>query len=342
MERRDLTSIRDLSDAAVHHLVERGAWFATEAAAGRAMRRRPLDGCVVGSYFRVTSTRTRTAFASAALRLGAGHIAYGPRDLQLNTGETAEDTARVLARMLDALVIRTAGDPAEIRVFAGQRGMSVINAMSSDEHPTQALADLTTLHRHFGRVAGVRVLYVGEGNNTAAALALALGRYPGVELCLCTPPGYGLEPEIAAEARRKADGHGSSVTECHNPAAAIRDADVVYTTRWETTGTTKHDQEWRSVFAPFQVGQALMDKNPRAVFMHDLPAHRGSEVTCSVLDGPSSIAFEQAENKLHSAKAVLEWCLTRPTAGAPADDGAASCFADGDSSGSGRLARPPP
>jgi ornithine carbamoyltransferase len=305
MERRHLTSIRDLADEELHQLVERGAWFATAAARGH----QPLAGHVVGSYFRATSTRTRTAFASAALRLGAGHIAYGPGDLQLNTGETVGDTALILARMLDALVVRTAGDPAEIRSFASQGTMSVINAMSSDEHPTQALADLTTLLRRFGRITGLRILYVGEGNNTAAALALALSRYQSVDFCLCTPPGYGLEPDIAGQSQRQAKEHDSSLTETHDLATAIRDADVVYTTRWQTTGTAKHDPDWLRVFRPFQVDEALMSAHPRAVFMHDLPAHRGFEVTGAVLDGPSSIAFDQAENKLHSAKAVLEWCL---------------------------------
>jgi ornithine carbamoyltransferase len=245
--------------------------------------------------------------------------------------------------MLDALVIRTAGDPAEIASFASQGRMSVINAMSLDEHPTQALADLTTLHGQFGRVAGLRILYAGEGNNTAAALALALSRFPGVEFCLCTPPGYGLAPEIAAQAQRWAGNHESSVTECHHLAAAMRDADVVYTSRWETTGTAKHDQDWRPVFEPFQVGPSLMERNPRAVFMHDLPAHRGSEVTCDVLDGPASIAFDQAGNKLHSAKAVLEWCLAadRPWP-ARANGGQASRSLDGDSFRSGSLTHLPP
>lgn len=303
--RRHLTSIRDLSDADLRHLPERGAWFAS----GVSRQHHPLVGYVIGSYFRATSTRTRTAFASAALRLGAGHVAYGPGDLQLNTGETIEDTALVFARMLDALVVRTAADPAEIRALAGQDTMSVINAMTSDEHPTQALADLTTIIRHFGRIDGLRILYVGEGNNTAAALALALSRFSDVEFCLCCPPGYGLPPELVTEAQRQAKQSGSAVTECYSISAAMRDADIVYTTRWQTTGSTKQDPDWMRVFEPFRVDESLMRQHPGATFMHDLPAHRGFEVTGAVLDGPSSIAFDQAENKLHSAKAILEWCL---------------------------------
>lgn len=181
---RHLISIGDLSDDDLYAIVERAAAFST----GTVGRTRPLEDDVVGVYFSKTSTRTRTAFSAGALRLGARIIAYGPGDLQLNTGETSEDTGRVMSRMLDVLVARTAGDPAEMRAWANQDRMAVINAMSADEHPTQALTDLTTLLRHFGRINGLRVLYVGEGNNTASALALALTRYSGTELELRTPP----------------------------------------------------------------------------------------------------------------------------------------------------------
>ncbi|KKK06541.1 ornithine carbamoyltransferase [Micromonospora sp. HK10] len=302
---RHLTSVDGLSDAELHHLVQRSAWYAGPGAAGV----RPLEGCVVGSFFRTTSTRTRSAFATAALRLGAGHVAYGPHDLQLNTGESMEDTARVLGSMLDALVVRTAADPAELRALLAQNRMAVINAMTADEHPTQAIADLSTIELHFGKIAGLRVLYIGEGNNTASALALALSRYANVEFCLATPPGYGLDSSFLERARTQAAQRGAQVDEVHDVTEAMEDADVVYTTRWQTTGTSKADPDWRTSFLPFQVNDALMHRNPRAVFMHDLPAHRGEEVTPEILDGVSSIAFRQAEQKMHSAKAVLEWCV---------------------------------
>ncbi|MEV7287860.1 ornithine carbamoyltransferase [Streptomyces sp. NPDC093252] len=301
---RHLISIDDLSDADLSALVARGAAFS----AGTAGRPAPLDGDIVGVYFSKTSTRTRTAFSSGALRLGARIVSYGPGDLQLNTGETSEDTGRVMSRMLEVLVARTAGDPAEMRAWAAQDRMAVINAMSAEEHPTQALTDLTTLYRHFGRVEGLRVLYVGEGNNTAAALALALTRFPGAELELRTPPGYGLAAAYRERAAAQAGRYGSVFRERHDMADLPAGLDAVYTTRWQTTGTSKPDPHWRSVFAPFQVTAALWESSPKAVFLHDLPAHRGDEVTAEVLDGPASIAFEQAENKMHSAMAVLEWC----------------------------------
>ncbi|KWT63844.1 ornithine carbamoyltransferase [Streptomyces albus subsp. albus] len=302
---RHVISLRDLTNADIDRIVQRGVEFAT----GPAPRDEPLRGRVIGVYFSKTSTRTRTSFVTGALRLGARVITYGPDDLQLNTGESLDDTARILGGMLDGLVIRTAGDPAEMRAFA-EHCPAVVNAMSADEHPTQALADLTVLRHRFGTVNGMRLLYVGEGNNTAAALALALPRFSGVEIEFRTPKGYGLAPEVLAEARRLASRYGNRVTERHDMEHLPVALDVVYTTRWNTTGTSKADPEWRRDFAPFQVNSAVLERYPGALFLHDLPAHRGEEVTAEVLDGPASIAFEQAQFKRHSAMAVLEWCLT--------------------------------
>jgi ornithine carbamoyltransferase len=219
--------------------------------------------------------------------------------------------------MLDIVVARTAGDPAVLRAWAsadagratdsGSSGLGVINAMTADEHPTQALADLTTLAQQFRRVEGLRILYIGEGNNTATALALALTRFKDVVLELRTPPDYGLPADFLDRARAQAARTGAEITERHHMDDLPGGFDVIYTTRWQTTGTAKHTEDWRETFAPFQVGVGLWKSSPRAVFMHDLPAHRGEEVTAEVLDGTSSIAFRQAENKMHSAMAVLEW-----------------------------------
>ncbi|MEV4313126.1 ornithine carbamoyltransferase [Actinocrispum sp. NPDC049592] len=303
-ERRHLISIDDLTDDDLYQIVQRGTRFS----AGAAEDARPLAETIVGVLFRKTSTRTRTAFSAGALRLGARLITYGPGDLQENTGESVEDTAAVLSRMIDVLVARTSGPEAELRAYANQSRMSVVNAMSAAEHPTQALADLTTITRHFGGVEGVRVLYVGEGNNTASALTLALSRYAHTELYLRTPPGYGVEQTFIDRAEVSAKRSGAVVEQRHDMDDLPR-VDIVYTTRWQTTGTTKPTPDWRTVFAPFQVNEAVMAACPGAVFMHDLPAHRGEEVTAAVLDGPKSIAFSQAENKYHSARAVLEWCV---------------------------------
>lgn len=301
-----LLSVKDLDPSDLLYLVERGLRMRSARA--------PLDslrGKAVGIYFRKTSTRTRTSFTVGGARLGATTIAYGPQDLQTNTGESIEDTARVLSGFLDALVIRTAETLAEMRTLAGQDRMAVVNAMSENEHPTQAIADLTTLLEHFGRLQGLHVLYAGEGNNTAAALALAMSRIPDMRLTLLTPEGYGLSPEVLEESRAFARDSGAAVEEHHDLDHLPRGVDAVYTTRWQTTGTTKPDPEWRRYFEPFSVTPALMGEvaGPGAVFMHDLPAVRGEEVAAEVLDGPQSIALRQAENKMYSAMAVLEWCV---------------------------------
>ncbi|SHH72095.1 ornithine carbamoyltransferase [Chryseolinea serpens] len=302
---RHLISLRNIADEDIRVMVSRGLAFSNRQATPDGL----LKNKVIGIYFRKTSTRTRTAFSSAALRMGAQIISFGPNDLQENTGESINDTTLVLSRMLDGFVARTAGAPAEMEAFAAQNRMAVINAMSMDEHPTQALADLTTIVQHFNSLSGIRVLYVGEGNNTASALALALPRFAKTSLYLYTPQGYGVPEEAMASARQTARRTGATVSEHHDTSKLPEEVEVIYTTRWQTTGTSKPDPKWRDAFSPFTVSQKLMDKYPNAIFMHDLPAHRGEEVESAVIDGSKSIAFDQAENKFHSATAVLEWCL---------------------------------
>jgi len=269
-----------------------------------------LTGKIIGIYFRQTSTRTRTSFTAGAIRLGASCIAYGPNDLQTNTGETLADTARVLSQFLNAIVVRFSGSNRDLGELANQSSMAVINGMSCDEHPTQAIADLATMQQHFGSVEGLHVLYAGEGNSTAVALALALSRIRNARLTLLTPLGYGLPQAVLTTARDFASRHGAVVEERHDAEDLPSDADVVYATRWQTTGTSKADPNWESVFEPFRVTRRMIEAaGPNAIFMHDLPAVRGQDVDAEVLDGPRSIAFRQASNKLYAAMATLEWAI---------------------------------
>lgn len=306
---RRLLSIDDLSDEDVFSIVARGVEFSRDPRPST----RPLDGDVVGVCFEQTSTRTRTAFSSGALRLGAHLISYGPGDLQTNTGETLGDTGRVLAGMLDVLVVRTPQGASRLAELAGDSTLRLVNAMNADEHPTQALTDLTTLLCHFGRIDGLRVLYLGEANSTATALALALTRFTGVTAQFRTPAGYSLPESYLKTATEQSRRHDGEFVERHDMDELPSDFDVIYTTRWQTTGTSKKTENWREEFAPFAVHAGLWARSPNAVFMHDLPAHRGEEVTAEVLDGPASIAFPQAEHKLHSAMAVLQWCRAKRT-----------------------------
>jgi ornithine carbamoyltransferase len=285
-----------------------------EIAAGDAGRTKPLAGKIAGIFFRGTSTRTRTAFTVGALKLGASIITYGPDDLQIKTGETIEDTARVLSRFLDILVIRTNDSIAEMQALAAQDQMAVINAMSDNEHPTQAIADLVTIKETFGHLR-VHVLYLGEGNNSAAALALAVSMTPGMRLTIVTPEGYGVPASVLETANRLALQHGSSIEQHHRIDDLPKEVDVVYTTRWQTMGVPKEDPNWLEKFKPYCVTQALMAQTSKpsgkTIFLHDLPAIRGMEVHDEVLDGPQSRAFRQSEHKLNSAMAILQWCLAK-------------------------------
>jgi ornithine carbamoyltransferase len=307
---KHLLSIADIDQLDFLDLIQRSVAFSVDS---RQARQR-LVGQSIGIWFRKTSTRTRTSFVVGTVRLGGFPVVYGPSDLQTNTGESAEDTVRVLSGYLDALVVRTAANPVELRVMAGLNRFPILNAMTADEHPTQAISDLAMMTRHFGHLDGLRVLYVGEGNNTAASLALAVSRIAGMSLVLLTPEGYGLAESVLARTFALSREFGGRVSEHHSVSSPGTPFDVLYTTRWQTTGTEKSDPLWRERFAPFRVSGAMMDafsNEAGTVFMHDLPAVRGEDCDASVLDGPRSIAFEQATQKLYTAMAILDWCVSR-------------------------------
>lgn len=310
---KHMLSLSHLDRKTLARLVRRSAEFA----AGHDSGKLPLAGRMVGIYFRRSSTRTRTSFTAGALKLGAQTISYGPSDLQLATGETLEDTGRVLSGYLDALVVRTNDADEEMAALARQLTMAVINAMSAEEHPTQALADLSTLLEARGSVEGTHMLYLGEGNNTVAALALAFAMTPHCRLTVVTPEGYGLPEARLSRARELAREHGSIIEQHHDPRDLPSHVDAVYATRWQTMGVSKPDADWHDRFVPYRVDAGVMARVSKAgtVFMHDLPAVRGDDVTDEVLDGPRSVAWRQAQHKMFSAMAVLEWCLGEPADG---------------------------
>src|SRR5436853_2491712 len=316
-------SLSDLGVENLSRLVDRSVAMADED--GR--RTQPFKGTMVGIYFRRSSTRTGSAFTVGAIRLGASAIAYGQNDLQIVTGETISDTARVLSGFLDALVIRTNDPIAEMEIFAGQTDMAVINAMSENEHPTQAIADLTTLREEFGRLNGIHVLYLGEGNNTVAALALAVSQTPGMQLTVMTPEGYGLDSALLEKAAGLAKKNGALVEQHHDMNNVPKSVDAVYATRWQTMGVPKADPNWLELFAPYRVTPDIMrnvSKPSGTIFMHDLPAVRGGDVLDEVIDGPQSRAFRQAQHKLSSAMAILELCLADKQMAASGPGSAAS------------------
>ena len=273
---------------------------------------KPLAGQKVGIFFPVPSTRTRTAFTVAAINLGAIPVVFGAKDLQLTTGESLEDTGRVLSEYLDAFVVRTNDAMENMRSLAAKASMPVINAMSEYEHPTQVIGDMITLKQAFNTLKDLHILYVGEGNNTASALALAVARFPRMRLTLVTPQGFGIAQKTLQEAQDHGKTRQTEIVQHHDLNNLPQKVDAVYATRWETMGVSHQDPNWRDKFTPYTVNQALMDRvsiRERTIFMHDLPAMRGSDVTDEVLDGPQSVAFRQAHHKMTSAMVVLDWCV---------------------------------
>ncbi|MEQ3552578.1 ornithine carbamoyltransferase [Pseudonocardia nematodicida] len=297
-------SLADVSRADIDKLVE----VSIDVFRSSGSPSRKLDGAICGIYFSKTSTRTRTAFSTAALRLGAQLVTFGPSDLQTNTGESWPDTARTLGTMLDLIVIRTARPLAELREFAYESGVPVVNAMAAEEHPTQAIADLTVLRERLGSLNGITVSYVGEGNNTAAALALALCRYENTTLELCCPPGFDV-PKRTIRQIEDLQCPSFQLRPLGSVAEIASHTDVIYTTRWQTTGTSKSDPLWWEKFRSYMVDDRLIADCPKAWFMHDLPANRGQEVMSAVIDGTRSLVWDQVQAKYSSAVAVLDRTL---------------------------------
>ena len=305
---KHLLSIADLGVTDLARLVDRSVRIASN----RNLARIWAGDKIICIYFRKPSTRTRSSFSVGALRLGAQIVTYGPGDLQLVTGEPIEDTGRVLSGYVDALVIRTNDGIDEMRALAAQQEMAVINAMSENEHPTQAIADLSTLKERFGHLEGLHLLYLGEGNNTAAALALAVARTPGMKATFITPPSYGLAESLFEQSRQAAARYGGALDHHHDIEKLPSNVDAVYATRWQTMGAPHQDPHWIERFRPYCVTSGVMAKVSRpegTVFLHDLPAVRGEEVFSEVLDGPQSLAWRQSRHKMFSAMSILEWCL---------------------------------
>ena len=263
-----------------------------------------LAGGRVGMIFDKPSTRTRVSLEDAAWALGMLPIVLRPDELQLGHGETVADTARVLSRYLSALTIRTFAH-ARVEELAAHSSIPIINALTDEHHPCQALADVMTLEEALGSLAGRRVAFVGDGNNVAHSLIQAAG-YLGFGLAIATPEGYQPDPVIVAGARVQAEATGGAIELFTEPAAAVRGVDAVYTDVWASMGKEAEREERRKVFAGYTVDEAMMAAaGPGAIFLHCLPAHRGDEVTDAVIDGPQSRVWDQAENRIYTEQALL-------------------------------------
>ena len=304
---KDLLSVLDLTPEML------AACLDTAAAMKRARRTRrwiaqPLAGLHVALLFEKPSLRTRSTFTIAVRELG-GDVIEPPADVALGGRESLADVARNLERWVDTCVVRTYEQARLAEFAAAAPMMHVVNALTNEEHPCQALADMLTLSEQLGALPGATLAYVGDGNNVAASLAQA-GLMLGVNVRIGAPAGYAL-PEAVADAARAAAVNGATLIETSDPFEAVAAADAVYTDVWASMGQEDEAAERDAIFRPYQVNEALMEAaGPGALFMHCLPAHRGAEVTDAVIDGAGSVVFEQAENRLHAQKALLAM-LTR-------------------------------
>lgn len=300
---RSLVSISDLSREEIEEVWRvAAAQKSGEVAADEQLA--VARGRTLAMIFDKASLRTRLGFEVAMAQLG-GHALYlSPADVQMGQREPVRDVARVLGRAVDAISARLSSHE-HIRELAEHSGVPVINAMSNREHPCQALADLLTVREHKGDLDQVEVAWVGDGFNVCHSLLLICGM-SGVDLRVATPATYEPEPEIVAQAQELAKESGAALAFGNDPKAAAKDADVVYTDVWVSAGMEDGATRRRVDFAGFQVDAALMKQaKPDAIFLHCLPAHRGEEVTDEVMDGPQCAAFDQAENRLHTQRALL-------------------------------------
>jgi ornithine carbamoyltransferase len=301
---KDFLSIRDLAASDLDRLLA----LATQMKADRRLREqaptaRALAGLHVALLFEKPSLRTRSTFEIAIRELG-GDALHLPAHFAEGVREPLEDVARNLERWVSALVIRTYGQEKARILGAAARQLHVINALTDEEHPCQALADILTMRERWSDVRGRTIAYVGDGNNVATSLAHA-ACMTGITVHIASPAGYALSDRVVSDAEAIAR-NGARVRRFTNPREAVADADAVYTDVWTSMGEESEASARQAIFAPYQVNDALMAAaRPDALFMHCLPAHRGEEVTASVIESPRSVVFDQAENRLHTQKALL-------------------------------------
>ncbi len=289
---RDLVSLDNLSAAEILSILDLAA--KQKADPRTYLDNQILRGKSVGLFFEKASLRTRMSFEAAVFQLGGHCIYMGPECGRIGEREAIVDIAKVSSRYLDAFVLRTFKDETVIEM-ARHASKPVINGLTDKQHPCQALGDLMTIREKLGRLEKVRVAFIGDCNNVCRSLAQALVRV-GAQLVVSSPPGYTFSAAFVKS---------TGITLTTDPGEAIKDAEVVYTDTWTSMGQEEEVHKRRSTFQPYQINAELMAKAPKAIFMHCLPAHRGDEVADTVIDGPQSVVYDQAENRLHAQRALL-------------------------------------
>jgi len=300
--KRDFLRLRDFSSEEIDYLLKR----ALELKSGKDANKCPLIGRNIGLIFEKASTRTRVSFEVGIYQLGANSIYLNPREIQLGRGETIHDTAKTLSRYLDAIVIRTFSHNTLID-FASSSSIPVINGLSDLLHPCQALGDMMTVIEKKGKLKGINLSYIGDGNNVANSLIEASSMM-GINLKIACPKGFEPDTEVLKEQKASAK---SEIRIVRNPKDAAMGADVLYTDAWVSMGQEKEEKQKKKKFKAYQLNSKILSYAKKdAIVLHCLPAHRGEEITDDVIDSPQSAVFDQAENRLHTQKALLEFLLS--------------------------------
>ena len=303
--KRDFLTIWDLSRIEIEGLLRR----AIDLKSGLDSNKCPLIGKSIGLFFEKPSTRTRVSFEVGIYQLGGHAICLNPKEIQLGRGETIADTAKVLSRYLSAVILRTYSH-SSIEEFALHSTIPVINGLSDMHHPCQAIADLMTILEKKRRLNGIRLAYIGDGNNVANSLIGAAAR-TGIEMIIACPKGFEPDQDVLKRARNKEDTENTGeIIIVRDPKEAASNADVIYTDVWVSMGQEKEAAKRKAKFKNYQINKKLLQYAKKdAIVLHCLPANRGQEITDDVMDGTNSAVFDQAENRLHTGKALLEFLL---------------------------------
>ena len=299
---KDFLTLHDFSGQEIVDMVDLGIELKQKQKAG--IPTPILAGKTLGMIFQKSSTRTRVSFEVGMYQLGGQALYLNANDLQIGRGEPIQDTARVLSRYVDGILIRTFSHQ-EVEDLAKYADVPVINGLTDDYHPTQVIADLITIKEHKGTLAGMKLAYVGDGNNMTHSLMIGCAKV-GMEIRVATPKGYEADAKIVQAAQEYAAQYGGKVVITNDPQEAVNGVDIIYTDTWASMGQEAEKEERKKAFAGYQVDRAMMKlAKEDAIFMHCLPAYRGMEVTEEVLEGAQSVVFDEAENRLHAHKAIM-------------------------------------
>ena len=300
---RHFLTIADLSSDEVWLLLDKARDLKAERQ--KTGENKPLlKGKTLGMIFLKPSLRTRVSFDMAMIHLGGQALYLSPNEIQLGKRESTADVARVLSRYVDAIMARVFAHR-DVEELAAYSRVPVINGLSDFTHPCQGMADLLTIYEHYNRLTGLKLAYVGDGNNVANSLLFGAAK-TGMHIAVASPPGYEPKPAVVHLARKFAAESGSEILITNDPHQAVMDADAIYTDVWTSMGQEEETEQRLKIFPPYQVNSTLVAQaKPEAIIMHCLPAHRGQEITDEVADGPHSVIFEQAENRMHAQKAIL-------------------------------------